>query len=432
MASSYVRTLTSPIWSLISGKKVYGLIQKYYSVFADKGQVVLVKDYSCVIDTGLAKPIAVKKIHYGPREIPIMEKCIASLAKLGHIHQIHDGEWQFKALLAPKPHQEGVTNIPNFVWRFYINYIPLNQITHVIPYPIHRCDLAVFLAFGTAIWFWMWDAPQGYHQIHVTKDSQEKLAFAGPNATKWTYNVMPFSLVNGPFTFIAFIHDMNGTWQELACSLGLNINEDMNTTIIVDDIVSWAKQVMSALLYMECQLCVCQSQNLSLSLKKSHNYPKRFEFVGIDVSPDSNRPAMSKHSLLHHWPAPELVWDVAKFVGFAQFYSRFIPQIKQCISTLCAIMTNEYTDPVCPYWLSDGQAAFQDIRSALLSDPCLKWFWLCGSPTRQQHQIPVGYDPSYGWGEVQVQGQIIQGDPQPHCIWMPSYSGQQKTSSFPP
>ncbi len=254
--------------------KLYRLIQKYWSVFSDKGQFVPVKDYSCIIDTGTAKPIAVRKIHYGPREIPIMEKCIATLEKLGHIHQIHDGEWLFKALLAPKPHQEGITNIRDFVWRFCVNYIPLNQVTRVIPYPIPRCDSAVFLAFGMAVWFWMWDAPQGYHQIRVAKESQEKLAFTGPNATKWTYNVMPFGPVNGPSTFIAFIHDMDSTWKDLACSGGLTINEDMNTTIIVDDIVSWAKQVNQALSYMECQLCVCRSQNLSLSLGKSHIFPK--------------------------------------------------------------------------------------------------------------------------------------------------------------
>jgi hypothetical protein len=63
--------------------QVYGLIQKYYSMFADKGQFIPMKDYSCVIDTGSAKPIAIKKNHYGLQETPIMEKCIASLAKLG-------------------------------------------------------------------------------------------------------------------------------------------------------------------------------------------------------------------------------------------------------------------------------------------------------------------------------------------------------------
>jgi hypothetical protein len=357
--------------------QVYGLIQKYYSMFADKGQFVPVKDYSCMIDTGSAKPIAVKKIHYGPRETPIMEKCISSLAKLGHICQIHNGEWLFKALLVPKPHQEGVTSIADFVWRFCVNYIPLNKITHIITYPIPRCDSAIFLAFGTAQWCWMWDAPQGYHQIRVAKESQEKLAFAGPNATKWTYNIMPFGPVNGPLTFIAFIHDMDGTWKDLACSLGLAINKNMNTTIIVDNIMSWANQAMAVLLYMECQLCVCLSQNLLLSLKKSHIFPKRFKFVGVDVSPDGNRPAMSKHSLLHHWPALELVCDIAKFVGFSQFYSRFIPHFEQRIGALRAVMMNEYTNPVGPYWSPSAKAAFLDTCLVLLSDPCLKRYDHC-------------------------------------------------------
>ena len=43
--------------------KVYRLIQKYWSVFDDKGQFVPVKDYTCVINTVSAKPIAIKKIH---------------------------------------------------------------------------------------------------------------------------------------------------------------------------------------------------------------------------------------------------------------------------------------------------------------------------------------------------------------------------------
>jgi hypothetical protein len=73
---------------------------------------------------------------------------------------------------------------------------------------------------------WMWDAPQRYHQIGVEDESQEKLAFAGPDAKKWTYNVMPFGPVNGPATFITFIHNINSSWKELACSYGVVIYED--------------------------------------------------------------------------------------------------------------------------------------------------------------------------------------------------------------
>jgi hypothetical protein len=188
---------------------------------------------------------------------------------------------------------------------------------------------------------------------------------------------MPFGPVNGPSTFIAFIHDMDGTWKDVARSLGIVIDKDMNTTIILDDIISWAKQVTAELLYMECQLCVCQSQNLSLSRKKSHIFPKQFEFVGVNVSPDCNCPAMSKHSLLHHWPSPELVQNVAKFVGFAQFYSRFISQFEQCISALRDIIKNEYTDPVYPYWMLDAKATFLDICSSILNNPCLKRYNHC-------------------------------------------------------
>ncbi len=96
-----------------------------------------------------------KKIQYGPRETPIMRKCIAALAKIAHIRQMHDGEWMFKALLAPKPHQEHISNIANFVWWFCINYIPLNQITRPIVYLIPHCDSAVNLTFGMGQWIWL-------------------------------------------------------------------------------------------------------------------------------------------------------------------------------------------------------------------------------------------------------------------------------------
>ena len=351
---------------------VYRLIQKYWSVFDDKGQFLPVRDYTCSIDTGSARPIAVKKIHYGPREIPIMRKCIASLKKMGHIRQIHDGEWLFKALLAPKPHQEHISNIDDFVWRFCVNYIPLNSITQPIAYPIPRCDSAVYLTFGGGLWMWLFDAPMGYHQIGVVKDSQMKLAFAGPDATKWTYNVMPFGPVNGPSTFIAFIHDVDSTWKDLARSCGLTMDEDTNTNIIVDDILSWAKTLMSALLYMECQLRVAQSQRLSLSLKKSKLFPQRFEFVGVDVCADGNRPAQSKHQLLQHWPTPTIVRDVAKFVGFLQFYSRFIPHFEVRISAFRELMKEDYASPLGSAWSPSHLAIFNEMRNALLDDPCLK------------------------------------------------------------
>ncbi len=124
------------------------LIKEYWCVFDKRGIFTPVRDYQCIINTGNASPIAVKKILYSPREIPIMHKSIATLEKVGQMCQIHNGQWLFKALLAPKPHQEHVYNIEDFVWRFCVNYIPLNQVTRLIAYPIPRCDTAVKNNFG--------------------------------------------------------------------------------------------------------------------------------------------------------------------------------------------------------------------------------------------------------------------------------------------
>jgi hypothetical protein len=105
--------LNPPMW-----EGIYKLLQKYWSVFDNKCLFILVKDYKCSIGTGSTRPICIKKIHYGPQEIPSMRKCISTLAKLDPMHQIHCNEWMFKALLASKPHQEHVRHIDDFVWHF--------------------------------------------------------------------------------------------------------------------------------------------------------------------------------------------------------------------------------------------------------------------------------------------------------------------------
>jgi hypothetical protein len=122
---------------------------------------------------------------------------------------------------------------------------------------------------------------------------------------------------------------------------------------------------------MECQSKICQSQNLSLSLKKLHIFPKQYEFVGIDACPDGNQPAMSKHQLLHHWPLPVIVCNVAKFDGFMHFYSRFTPNFEVRIAPLCKIMREEYTEPLGAKWTLIPIAAWNDMRKAVLNDPCL-------------------------------------------------------------
>jgi hypothetical protein len=125
------------------------------------------------------------------------------------------------------------------------------MVTRVIAYPIPRCDTAVHSEFGRGQdgFLWLWDAPQGYHQLRAALESQLKLTFQGPDAIKWTYNVMPFGPTNGPATFINFIHDICSVWQEEAQRRGVPIGDEYNTRIIVDDIINWGADLARTLLY---------------------------------------------------------------------------------------------------------------------------------------------------------------------------------------
>jgi hypothetical protein len=268
--------------------------------------------------------------------------------------------------------QEHVRHIQNFVWQFCVNYVPLNSVTRVIAYPIPHCNAAVSEEFGTGHWIWLYDAPSGYHQLAVAQDRQEKLAFQGPDAIKWTYMVMPFGPTNGPATFVNFIYDVDSQWKSLAHTMGIDINDDTNMRIIIDDIVSHGRDLATSLQYMECQLQVCMAYHLSLSLKKSFIFPKHFEFVGNDVCLDGNWPAQSKHQLLQSWPSPEVVCNVAKFIGFAQFYSKYIHHFELRIIPLCELTAKrEYTNPVADIWTDACQHSFNNIWEAIVSDPCL-------------------------------------------------------------
>ncbi len=80
---------------------------------------------------------------------------------------------------------------------------------------------------------------------------------------------------------------------------------------------------------------------------------------------------MSKHELLKHWPIPVLVCDVASFVGFLQFYSKFIPNFEIRVEPLHTIMAREYTEEVGDLWTPEAQSTFDELRNSILGDPCL-------------------------------------------------------------
>jgi hypothetical protein len=106
--------------------QVKSFVHEFWDVFREEGVKILIWGYEMVIDTGKHQPIACCQPHYGLHETPIMQKTIIKL---------------------PKPHQEKITEMENYISRFCINYIWLNTVTSPAEYPIPLCNDAVMYGF---------------------------------------------------------------------------------------------------------------------------------------------------------------------------------------------------------------------------------------------------------------------------------------------
>ncbi len=101
----------------------------------------------------------------------------------------------------------------------------------------------------------LFDAPMGYHHICITIDSNEVNLCWTQHNEMGSQHCPAIWICQRPLCiYCIYSHNVDSTWNDLACSCGLPINEDTNTNIIVGDILIWVNSLISTLLYMECQL----------------------------------------------------------------------------------------------------------------------------------------------------------------------------------
>jgi hypothetical protein len=411
-------------------KRITELIKEYWCCFCKSNVPIPIRDYKCHIDTGNAKPTVAKNLRFGFHERPIMQEAIDALLEKDQIVADTESEWLSKPVLAPKPHQENITGdkIDDFIWRFCISYIALNQVTKLISYPIPRCDDAVMIGIGKAKFRISMDAFSGYHQIAMEYSSSLKTAFAGPNGRKYRYKVMPFGLVNGPVIFVIMVYDLKDHWDRLAQSWDLPIGNDTNSIIIIDDTFIYSDSLESILVYFKAILEISKRYNLSWKLEKCGFLDPRFEFVGVDIADLGNHPAQSKNPISLMWKEkePKTVRDLASFVGFVGYYRDWIPFFEERIRHIRAIIAkNSYEYKLV---ITDSpeliRKEMNDILHALLSDPILrrpdanKRFYLRTDASKHGHGN-VLLQPGDDKDSIEAMNKEINGGP---CLFDTSTS----------
>ena len=375
-------------------QRIIDLIQTYWDCFCKEGARRTILGYEFSLDTGASQPICAKQTQYGPHESKIIMGQIQDLLENDWIEEC-DGPWGSIIVLAPKPHQEQVTHIDDFVWRMCVSYRGLNRVTLPFAYPIPRCDDAINVlnVGGTRIFLITVDAKQGYHQVAVKKEDRTKLAFFAPNHRKYTFKVMPFGPTNAPAFYTCMMQDFAREWDSLFYHTLRNQDKLNHNTIkvsvtndvliednlehtgsksIIDDILIWSTHIDTALVYLECVCKLFLKYRVSFRLDKCEFLKNRVEYVGHDLTPIGNCPAASKFDMIQNWPLPTTSQALHSFIGLINFYHNYAPYFEIRLKPLRQLY-RRYLRSDLPLlaWTPDLIQLFEDMKHCITSSPIL-------------------------------------------------------------
>ena len=153
--------------------------------------------------------------------------------------------------------------------------------------------------------------------------------------THFEYQVMPFRLFNVLASFQDYINKI------LAEKL------DIFVVVYLDDILIYTKDPsqphVDAIRWVLEQL---RKHSLYANLKKCWFYKNEVQFLGYVVLAQGIRMEEKGIETMKIWPEPQSVRDIQVFLGFANFYRRFIRNFSRIVAPLTSILwtTNETAD----------------------------------------------------------------------------------------
>jgi len=191
------------------------------------------------------------------------------------------------------------------------DYRALNAVTVKTKYPLPLISKLI-TQFRGAKYFTKLDVRWGFNNVRIRSGDEWKAAFC-TNQGLFEPLVMFFGITNSPATFQTMINDL---FRDL-------ITEGI-MVVYLDDILIFIRTVEEHTIAIQRVLEVLAQNKLSLYSKKCEFQKTQIEYLRLVVS--ENRVAMDpiKVARVREWLTPTSQTDVQAFLGFANFYQRFI------------------------------------------------------------------------------------------------------------
>jgi hypothetical protein len=213
--------------------------------------------------------------------------------------------------------------------RLCVDYRRLNALTVKDRNPLPLImDLIRNLAKSTI--FTILDLRGAYNLVRIKAGDEYKTAFITPFG-QYESLVMGFGPTNCPSHFQAF---MNSLFKEY---LGSSVE------IYLDDIVIHSKDSVSHWNLVKVVLQTLLDNQLYCKLEKCSFATSSIKFLGYNISHLGVSMDSEKVSAILNWPSPTNIKELQEFLGFANFYRRFLYQYSRLTQPFTIMLRKEST-----------------------------------------------------------------------------------------
>ncbi|KAJ1582987.1 hypothetical protein NDA12_006680 [Ustilago hordei] len=243
--------------------------------------------------------------------------------------------------------------------RLCVDYRGLNEITVKNRAPLPLIEEQLFLLRKARIYTKL-DLRAAYNLIRIAKGDEWKTAF-GTQLGLYEYLVMPFGLANAPAHFQSFINDI---FRDI---IGIYV------VVYLDDFLIFSDTEEAHVKHVTEVLARLRSNRLFAKLSKCEFHTKTVEFLGYIIKPTGIEMDPEKVRTVKEWPMPESIHDIQRFLGFANFYRRFIAHFARIAKPLTALVKpiERFKKLELP---EEAQQAFHKLIQAFTSAGVLQHF----------------------------------------------------------
>jgi len=199
------------------------------------------------------------------------------------------------------------------------------------------------------------DVRWGYNNVRIRDGDQWKAAFK-TNKGLFEPTVMFFGLCNSPATFQAMMDDIFG-----------DMINDCIIIVYMDDIFLFAPDETTLMENTKRVLQRLRDNDLFLKPTKCEFNKTKVEYLGMIIEEGKVSMDPGKLRGIRDWPIPTTVKQVRGFLGFGNFYRRFIRHFSNLAKPLNDLLKKDQKFE----WTNAQQCAFDELKKRFTEEPVL-------------------------------------------------------------